>query len=237
MISDLTVTADAAGFPIVSWIEARGLWAAGGPGLARVECRIMKEAGTGVLLFVARGEKRSGQFEQGKPWQALEGFSVQMAGARHRRPLEAIIREHIAKNGLFSKWLWGDPAQTLFAEFHGDEPITINDAESMQSDLEELHFTLKRAFLMNRDDLTSRLCQEYHRWPAKDDRVATYDPTRIPDPTPAAVSWPAQAAFAAAALALSGFLAYVAGIALGYIPMGTKLIDILRVMAERLGGQ
>lgn len=228
MITDLSVSSDAAGFPIVSWTEARGLWAAGGPGLARVECRIMKHPGTGILLFVARSDKRAGGYEEGKPWQALEGCSLQQAAVRHRSPLEAIIRQSVGQKGLLSKILWGDPAQTLYAEFHNDVPIAINDAETTPADFEQVLVTLNRVFVLNRDDLIHRLCEEYHRWPVNDDRVATYDPIRVEATKPAAVNWPVQAAFVATAIAFSGYLVFAVGLALGHIPVGTTPIAFLR---------
>lgn len=178
MIRDLDVTTDAAGFPIVSWIETRGLSAPQGPGRARVECRIMKDGATGVLLFVARGAVREGQFEEGKPWEALRGFSLQSADSLYYSRAEQQMRQHLAGKGLASRWVWSDGAQVLLAEFAGDTPLHVNCAEASPVEIDRLHVALTRAFLTHRDELVARQCREMFLWPTDDGRVETYDPAR-----------------------------------------------------------
>ena len=179
MIENVTVAHDAAGFPIVTWSEFRGASAPEGPGMARVECRIMKDAETGTLLFVARGSKGRGGFEAGKPWEFLNGVSIIAAERLYYTKAELELRRHLAGKGVGSKYLWTDNGQVLLAEFRGDTPLHLNYVEASPDDIDHLHLALLREFVTNKDQLVLKLCKVMFLWPTADDKVVTYDPKRI----------------------------------------------------------
>ena len=176
MISGLVVSQDAAGFPVVTWNEFRGLHSRTGTGTHRVECRIMKDPSTGTLLFVARGHKRRSSFEDGNAWEALQGFSQRGAETLYYTKAELELRHHMAGKGLGSKIAFSDNGQVLLAEFGGAEPVHINDTEASPFDLERLHLILSQAFLRQRSELVSALCKDAYLWPVTDGKVQTYDP-------------------------------------------------------------
>ena len=177
MIKHIVVSVDDAGFPIVRWIESRGHFAARGPGQQRVECRIMKDATTGELMFVARGAKRYGSFEHGKQWQVLQCISVHAAASLYRSSLQRIILDGIAQKGTVAKLTWTDAGQVFTADFRRDERVHINDADASKVELEQLHIALTNAFF-GREQLVANLCQFHYRWPIDDVRVETYVPSR-----------------------------------------------------------
>ena len=176
MIGEIEQAKDKAGFPVVTWTETRGISAPAGPGTARVECGIMKDAATGTLLLVARGAKRVGGFEAGKPWQSLRSFSVQAAEGLYYTKAELDVRRYLANKGLGSKLAWSDGGQVVLADFAGDSPLHLNYAEASPVDLDRLHVALTRAFV-GRQELVAELCRdEMYRWPLTDERVPSYDP-------------------------------------------------------------
>src|SRR5262249_45816918 len=116
------VTTDEAGLPVVAWDEDRNLFAPEGGRRARIECRILKEAGTGRLLFVAGGSVRAGLFEEGRPWEALAGFESDSADRHYYSAAELRLREVATQKSAGLKLLLGDAAFVTLASFNDDRP-------------------------------------------------------------------------------------------------------------------
>lgn len=174
MISDLKTIEDDAGFPIVSWTESRNFFAPGGFGHSRVECRIMKKAHTGELLFVARGQKDNAPFAQSELWQGLTRFSLQPAASLYRSPTDDIPYGALAKTQLGQLFLT-DKAKLFYAEFGpGVSPIHVNYADASKRQFDRLHLALTNAFC-GREDYVASKCKTFYRWPIDDTRVPTYD--------------------------------------------------------------
>ena len=178
MIHDLEVAKDAAGFPGVSWSEDRNIASPEAMRRARVECRIMKDAASGTLMFVARGTVRHGTFEEGKPWQHLRGFSNASADGLYYTKEQLEARQHLAGKSLGGRVALSDSAQVLRAEFDDDTPLHVNCATAPPVDIERLHLALTREFVGNRSILADSICRDAYRWPVDDERVITYDPAR-----------------------------------------------------------
>jgi hypothetical protein len=168
---------DDAGFPIVAWTEDRNLASPEAHRPAHVECRVMKNT-AGVLLFVARGTKRHGSFEEGKPWERLRGFSRHTADELYytRHQLERL--RSFADKSPGRKFALSDGAQVLLAEFDDNVALHINCAVATPVEIDRLHMTLIHAFIRGRDELVGYICSVAYEWPVGDDRVATYDPAR-----------------------------------------------------------
>jgi hypothetical protein len=177
MIRDLDVSRDAAGFPIVAWTEDRNLSSPEAMKRARVECRIMKDSHSGVLLFVARGTVRHGAFEEGRPWERLRGFSTQAAERLYYTKRELELRQHLGSKSVGAKVALSDSAQVLLAEFFDQTPLHINCADAPQVDLDRLHLALRSEFISRQHELVGSLCQEAFYWPMEDDRVPIFHPT------------------------------------------------------------
>lgn len=183
MIRDLEVSKDAAGFPIVAWTEARNLASPEAMRRARVECRIMKDATSGVLLFVARGSVRHGLFEEGKPWEKLNGFSQPTADTLYYTKKQLEFRQHLASKSVGAKLAMSDSAHVLLAEFRDDTALHINCADAPPVDIDRLRVALTREFVIYRDELVGEICHGLYEWPVTDDKVLIYDPGR-PSPSP-----------------------------------------------------
>lgn len=175
MIRALEVGNDAAGYPIVSWWEARSIFAPGGPGVVRVECRITKDA-EGLLLFTARGATPHGCFERAKPLSKLTGFSRHAAAELYHLPSDRQAHDALAGKSQAARSALHDHGRVIFAEFGGDEPIHLNYAEASGSDLEQLEVALVQAFGEHRR-LTTMLSPALYCWPPDDDRVVSHDPS------------------------------------------------------------
>lgn len=183
MIHDLRVTKDAVGFPVVAWKEDRNLASPEAMGRARVECRIMKNATTGVLLFVARGTVRHGLFEEGRAWERLNGFSQPTADELYYTKRQLELRHHFAGKGVGAKLGMSDSAYVLLAEFRDDTALHINCADAPPVDIDRLRVTLTREFVINREELVGDICHGVYQWPVADDTIMSYDPARpIPGP-------------------------------------------------------
>lgn len=180
MIDGLQVAKDAAGFPVVSWMEDRDAFSPEGVGRARVECRIMKDGKTGELLFVARGTVRDphGKFEEGKPWARISGFSKHSAENLYRTKSESEFWRHVTSKNPLTKAALCDGALVLLAEFEDDAPIHINCADTPQNDIDRLHAALVREFMANQWALVGTLSGNLFKWPLGDVRVMTHDPKR-----------------------------------------------------------
>jgi hypothetical protein len=178
MIRDLQVSYDAAGFPIVAWTEDRNLASPEAMRRARVECRIMKDKDTGVLLFVARGTVRHGSFEEGKPWERLRAFSTHAADGLYYTKTQLELRQHIANKGVGAKLALSDSAHVIFAEFLDDTALHINCADATPVEIDRLHMVLTREFVGNQPQLVGNICRVAYVWPVGDDSVLTYHPTR-----------------------------------------------------------
>ncbi len=183
MIRDLEVSTDPAGFPIVAWRESRNLASPEAMTRARVECRIMKDATTGVLFFVARGTVRHGSFEEGKPWDRLNGFSQPTADQLYYTKKQLDFRHHLAAKSVGAKLAMSDSAHVLLAEFRDDTALHINCADAPPVEIDRLRVALTREFVIRRDELVGDLCRVAYEWPISDDKVMTHDSAR-PSPRP-----------------------------------------------------
>ena len=177
MIRNLHVTHDDAGFPIVAWTEDRNLASPEASMRATIECRIMKNA-AGVLLFVARGTKRHGSFEEGKPWEQLRGFSRHTAEELYYTRQQLELHRSFADKSLGRKFALSDGAQVLLAEFDDNLALHVNCADAPPVEIDRLHMTLIHAFIRSREELVGHICSTAYEWPLGDDRVGTYDPAR-----------------------------------------------------------
>ncbi len=178
MIHELQIGKDAAGFPVVSWCEDRNIASPEAMRRARVECRIMKDATSGILLFVARGTVRHGSFEEGKPWEHLRGFSNHSADGLYYTKEELDVRQHLGGKSIGGKVALSDSAQVLLAEFVDDTPLHVNCATASPVEIGHLHVALTREFVGNQHILVGTICRDAFQWPVDDDRVLTYDPAR-----------------------------------------------------------
>ena len=178
MIADLEVSHDDAKLPVVSWRETRGLHSPEALRLAHVECRIVKDATTGMLLFAARGTVRAGSFEEAKPWEQLTGFDCQPAQSLYYSSTDSIMRRPRPGKSKAGEMIAHDGAQVLRAIFGPtDLPIHINCADASPVELEKLQAALRRAFIENRNAHIRQHCKNMFRWPVDDGRVSTYDPS------------------------------------------------------------
>jgi hypothetical protein len=178
VIRDLQVSNDAAGFPVVTWKEDRNFASPEAMKRARVECRIMKSATTGALLFVARGTVRQGSFEEGKPWERLNGFSQPTADQLYYTKKQLELRHHFAGKGVGAKLGASDSAHVLLAEFRDDTALHVNCADASPVDIDRLRVTLTREFVINREELVGDICHGLYQWPVTDEKIMTYDPAR-----------------------------------------------------------
>lgn len=186
MISDLEVLSNGAGLPVVAWRESRGLHSPEALRLARVECRILKDATTGVLLFGSRGTVRSGSFEEAKPWEQLTGFDCQPAHALYYSSTDLIVRRTAFGKSKTGEMIAHDGAQVLRALFGQTVlPIHINCADASALEIEKLQAALRKAFLEHRNDLVRNRCKNVFHWPVDDNRVGAYDPQSRGWPRPA----------------------------------------------------
>lgn len=176
MISGLKADKDGAGYPIVSWTETRWLLAPGGPGLVRVECRVTKDR-EGILQFTVRGSTRHGTFERGKPLQALTGFSRHPASQLYYAAADLHALEAVAGKSQVAQRMLKDPGQVILAEFGGEEPIHVNEADASGIELERLEAALALAFA-NHKTMAAKLRSTPYRWPVGDPRVESFDPER-----------------------------------------------------------
>jgi hypothetical protein len=183
VIRDLDLSKDAAGFPIVAWTEDRNLASPESMTRARVECRIMKDAKTGILLFVARGTVRHGSFEEGKPWERLHGFSKHSADELYYTRKQLEYRHHATSKSAGAKLALSDGAQVILAEFIDDTALHVNCADASPVDIDRLHVALTREFLIYKHELVGKICRVAFEWPRDDDKVMTYEPGR-PSPGP-----------------------------------------------------
>jgi hypothetical protein len=209
VIHDLEVGKDAAGFPVVSWSEDRNSASPEAMRRARVECRIMKDAVTGVLLFVARGTVRHGAFEEGKPWEHLRGFSNRAADGLYYTKEQLEARQHLGSKSIGGRVALSDGAQVLTAEFVDDTPLHVNCATASPVDIERLHVALTREFVGNQHILVGNLCRDAFQWPVDDDRVMTYDPARKPPVSQTSARVLSETLGWIAALALIGGIAFL----------------------------
>ena len=216
-ITDITVSQDKAGFPVVSWTELRG--SGSGPhGRIAVECRIMKDSKSGVLMFVATGPVRHGKFVEGFPWEALGSFSIETAEELYYSKSEASRRQHLATKGLAARWLWGDPGRVLVAQFGGGITMHLNHVDASKVDLEHLHRVLDDQFVLRAKNLVGNLCKRAYWWPQSDDKVQTFDAdaslpagahaTGLLDRAGAILSNTVMAGLTAGLVAMLGYIGY-----------------------------
>ena len=209
MIRDLTLAHDAAGFPVVSWSEHRSAGSVAGPGTQKIECRIVKDASTGILLLCFRGRTRGRPFEFARPWERLAAFAFTSAVHRHESPAEHRQRELLVRKPHL-KALWGDGGQALYADFAGSVTVDVSCPEISQVEQEQLHYLLEREFVSLRNDYVAARQLEGFRWPINNDQIETYNPDRQGWSSEAGVkSWHDLAATAIAAVVVFGGLALV----------------------------
>lgn len=215
MISDVTATSDDAGFPVVSWIEARRL---GDP--EKIECRIMKTA-DGELYFVARGAVRLGTFEDGRPWELLQGFAIKSAEGLYQEHAEGELHRYLDKKNPIFGALLRDGSKVLVAGFRVGMPLHLNCADAPLGQLERLHAVLSEAFI-HRAKLG---LDSGWRCSPDDGRVATYDPARTgwPGKEPSkrfvdrSFPWLVNLGLAALLLGMVLFLVYLVRLLVGMV--------------------
>ena len=208
MIKNLAERHDAAGFPVVSWVEHRGPGSVAGAGVQRIECRIMKVPGTGTLLFVVRGRTRNRPFEFGRPWKNLRSFSFEPASPRLETAFEQVMRKQMS--GKPSGKILGDGGQALVADFLGEITVDVSCTDAIYVGREPLHLAVTREFVSKRAAYIGAKCKLAFHWPLADDRVETYDPARTtwPGDSP----WMRYADGAATVLALVIVAALIGGV-------------------------
>jgi len=170
VIRDLTLAHDAAGFPVVSWSEHRSAGSVAGPGTQKIECRIVKDASTGILLLCFRGRTRGRPFEFARPWERLAAFAFTSAVHRHESPAEHRQRELLVRKPHL-KALWGDGGQALYADFAGSVTVDVSCPEISQVEQEQLHYLLEREFVSLRNDYVAARQLEGFRWPINNDQI------------------------------------------------------------------
>ena len=178
MIAGPDVTLDDAGFPVVTWTEHRGAGSPAGSGSYRMLCRIGKDAATGELLFVVRGDMRNRTFEAGRPWARLTSFGYHAALHRYLTPVELAMREQLLAKTKAGKVLAGDGGKALLAEFSHDGFFDVSCPEAAGPDLDRLQLVLTREFVTKREALIDEHCRIAFLWPVADNRVETFDPMR-----------------------------------------------------------
>lgn len=135
------------------------------------------KAANGELLFVALGAKRAGfgRHEEGLPWRALRGFSIERADALFGSNANHFVRELFAGKSVAAKVALHSGAHVISAEFNGFSPIRINEALSEPATLRQLHAELRRLFVEGRSPLVDSLCtDEAYKWPVEDGRVRVF---------------------------------------------------------------
>ena len=199
------VRTDEAGLPVVCWIEDRNLFAPDGGATARIECRILKDAGTRRLLFVARGSVRAGLYEEGRPWEALVGFSSDSADKHYYSAGELRLREVATQRSAGLKLLLGDGAFLTLASFNDEQPtlsMHINCASAAPAEVANLQSVLTREFTgARRDELVRARCHGLYVWPEGDERLGTYNPAR--ESPPLAISAKVANAFLGAVIGVA----------------------------------
>ena len=184
MIAGPDVTLDDAGFPVVTWTEHRGAGSPAGSGSYRMLCRIGKDAATGELLFVVRGDMRNRTFEAGRPWARLTSFGYHAALHRYLTPVELAMREQLLAKTKAGKVLAGDGGKALLAEFSHDGFFDVSCPEAAGPDLDRLQLVLTREFVLERVwgwEFTgdSRTVDVHIRWLREKIETDPSDPHRI----------------------------------------------------------
>ncbi len=161
---------DAQGFPVVSWVEDRNLFAPGGASLARVTCFIGRDETTGVLQFVAAGSVRHGDYVEARPWQRLVSFERSSAdhlyySAQDRAALEWLGQK--GKTGI-ARMATTDGALVMLAHFEDErptDPMHLNCAVASPVEAMQLHDRLTREFIAKRPHLVEATCNGEYKWP------------------------------------------------------------------------
>lgn len=214
MIENVQVGSDGAEFPVVSWIEARRF-----AGREKIECRIMKTA-TGELYFVARGRVRLGTFEEGRPWQRLQGFAIKSAAELYQDQNEQVLSRHFANKNAVLGGLLHDGSRVLVATFRIGSPMHLNYADAPLAQLERLHGILSESFVHGG---AVGLAMEWH-CAVDDARVETYDPKRPGWPEERSKrrlelvwAWLVNLGLAVAVLGMTFFLVYLVLLLFGVV--------------------
>jgi hypothetical protein len=175
---------DAQGFPVVSWVEDRNLFAPGGGSLARVSCFIRRDETTGVLQFVAAGPVRHGEFVEARPWQRLVSFERSSAdhlyySAQDRATLEWLGSK--SKTGI-ARMATTDGALVMLAHFEDErptDPMHLNCAVASPVEAMQLHDRLTREFIAKRPHLVENKCNGEYVWPEEKPFTAHEPPAPV----------------------------------------------------------
>lgn len=192
-----SVTRDAQGLPVVTWIEDRDMYSPGSGGRERISCFIRPDE-DGVLHIVAAGSRRYGGEEEARPWQKLLGFEVVEAGRLYRTPLlSALIDAQTKKNPMTGAALTDGAFVTvaLFSEEKRglDTPIHINCAAATPAEANELYALLRREFIGERDPILREVnFDDGFVWPKRKlSSFAPYKHEKLP-PAPWQHEWAAN---------------------------------------------
>jgi hypothetical protein len=160
---------DAQGFPVVSWVEDRNLFAPGSGGPARVSCFIRPDE-EGVLRFVSAGPVRHGEFVEARTWQQLSSFERSSAdhlyySAQDRAALDWLGQK--GKTGI-ARMATTDGALVMLAHFEDErptDPMHLNCAVASPVEAMQLHDRLTREFIAKRPHLVEVMCNGEYKWP------------------------------------------------------------------------
>lgn len=201
-----TVTMDEQKLPVVSWEEDRNIFAPEGIGPARVACFIRPDKESGVLMFVAAGSVRHGDFEEARPWELLLKFEQTVADQHYGSALWHAILEMFRRKNSVNGIVLTDGAHVMLATF-ADERASVgmhlNCASASPVEVALLHDRLRREFMDKRHNYVTDYCDGAFIWPK--DKPA-FKPFVLPKPVklPAWADWLANG-LVAGILALFGF--------------------------------
>jgi hypothetical protein len=203
-----SITRDAQGLPVVTWIEDRDMFAPGGGGRERISCFIRPDK-DGVLQFVAAGTRRHGAEEEARPWQKLAGFEVVEAGRLYRTPLFKALIDALTKKNPMTGAALTDGAFVTVALFSEEKrgldiPIHINCAIATSAEANELYALLRREFIDEREPILGEVNFDgRYVWPVRKQPFTAYKHEKLP----AAPWWHEWAANGIVAAILGGLAA------------------------------
>jgi hypothetical protein len=179
---DETIRKDAQGFPVVSWIEDRNMFASGA--LEKVTC-VIRPNREGVLEFVAFGKVRFGDEEEALPWDQLEGFDVSEGEALYRTPEWAALIKAATEKSRIAAALLRDGAAVIMARFKPraeSQPhyMHLNCASATLAEVHHLVARLDREFIGQRRRLVAdRDCEDFVWQEASNGKFVAYVPVPL----------------------------------------------------------
>ena len=115
-----------------------------------------------------------GAFEDGRPWQMLQGFAIKGAEELYQTAVEQALRRQHGNKGAALSALMRDDGKVLVAGFRVGAPMHLNCADAPLAALEHLHGILSEAFLHG----AQLGMAAGWRCAADDAHVESYDPSR-----------------------------------------------------------